>query len=141
MAEITNANDVRLVVRAVGVDDGIGLTDRARIVVDDFNFTIEEENEALSGVGNHTPVGVTRGDVEYTYSFTVQGEDGDLLQTIATSNGRSREIEFVATGRTFVVKMASGYLTSLSYDGNSGEAVEWAVDGLAVTADLRPLDE
>lgn len=140
MAEITNANDVRLVVRAVGGGSNIGLTDRARIVVDDFNFTIDEENEALSGVGNHTPVGVTRGDVEYGYSFTIQGEDGDLLETIATSNGRSREIEFVATGRTFVVKMASGYLTSMSYDGSSGEAVEWSIEGIAVTADLHRND-
>ena len=140
MAEITNANDVRLVIKAAGEDD-IGLTDRARIVVDDFNFTIEEDNEPLSGVGNQRPVGITRGDLEYTFSFTIQGEDGDLLQTIATRRGRSREIEFVATGRAFVVKMMSGYLTSLTYDGSTGEAVEWAAEGVAMSADLHDVDE
>ncbi len=137
MAEITNANDVRLVVKSADSDDSITMTNAARIVVDDFNFTIEEDNELLSGVGNQRPVGITRGDLEYTFSFTIQGEDGDLLQTVATRRGRSREIEFVATGREFVVKMMSGYLTSLTYDGSTGEAVEWSAEGVAMNADLR----
>ena len=136
MAEITNANDVRLVISAVGESD-YAMTDAARIVVDDFNFTIEEDNEPLSGVGNHRPVGITRGDIEYSFSFTVQGEDGDLLETIATRRGRSREITFTATGREFVCKMISGYLTSLTYDGSTGEAVEWAAEGVAMNADLH----
>lgn len=135
MAEITNANDVRLVVKT-GQNGDLGLTDRARIVVDNFNFTVDEDNEGLSGVGNHTPVGVTRGDVEYSWSFSIQGEDGDLLRAIALDNGRSREIEFLAKGRSFTVKMGSGYLTSLSYDGDSGEAVEWSAEGMAVTANI-----
>lgn len=137
MAEITNANDVRLVIKAADVSGEVAMTDAARIVVDDFNFTIEEDNQPLSGVGNQNPVGITRGDIEHSFSFTLQGEDGDLLETVATQEGRSREIEFTATGRVFVVKMMSGYLTSLSYDGSTGEAVEWSVEGVAMRAEVR----
>lgn len=137
MTEITNANDVRLVVRAVNVDGDLGLTDRARIVVNDFNFTVEENNEALSGVGNHLPVGVSRGNVEYSYSFTAQGEDGQLLSTVVQENGRSREIEFVAVARETTVKVASGYLTSLSYDGTDDEPTEWQAEGIALRAEFR----
>lgn len=137
MAEIRNANEVSLTIKAVGIDGSLYMTDRARLVVDDFNFTISEDNQSLSGVGNHTPVGVTRGNVEYEFSFTLMGEDGELLSTIATENGRSREIEFTASTDSFVAKMMSGYLTSLSYDGSDNDAVEWSAEGIAVSADLH----
>lgn len=134
MEEILNANQVDLVIKSDAGD--VEATNMARIVVDDFNFTFEEDNEPLSGVGNAKPVGITRGDMEYSFSFTVQGEDGELLETVATDDGRSRQIEFVATGDSFTVKMVGGFLTSLSYDGSSGDAVEWAAEGVASDADM-----
>lgn len=141
MAEITNANDVQLTVTP---RDGtrFDLTQAsetptgARIAVDNFNFTFTEDNQLVGGVGNHTPVGITRGNVEYEFSFTVMGEDGSMLGAVALDDGRAREIEFLAVTEQGTVKMTVGYLTSLSYDGSDGEAVEYSVEGVAVEATI-----
>lgn len=136
MPEITNANDVRLVVKAVG-GDGVTMTDRARVTVDSYSIGSEEENEAMSGVGNHKPVAVTRGNVTYNFSFTIQGEDAELFETIALDDGRAREIEFQAIGVDFVNKALGAYLTEFSNEGSDGDAVEYSVTGIATGADFH----
>lgn len=133
MVEVTNANDVVLTIAALGVDGTVDAREMARAVVQDYNFTTTEGNELISGVGIRQPKGVTRGDVTHSFSFTVQGEDANLLETVATEEGVSREIEFTALGNSFTSKASSAYLTTLARDGTSGEVEEWSVEGVVVT--------
>lgn len=137
MVEITNANDVVLTVAALGVDGTIDAREMARAVVQDYNFTTSEDNTLISGAGLYQAKGVTRGNVTHEFSFTITGEDANLLETVATENGRSREIEFTAIGNTFTSKASSAYLTELARDGTDGEAEEWSVSGVVVVMDYH----
>ena len=139
MVEITNSSQVSLEIKSGST---VALTNLARVAVADFNFTTSEDNQLVNGVGQQAPKGVTRGSITHEFSFTIQGEDADLLQAIAlepdgSGRYRSREFEFIARGQDFRVKMLSGYLTELSFDGSEGEAVEYSVSGVAVDAEIQ----
>jgi len=138
----TNANDVTLIVSRVERDeDGtrtgattIGTS--AAITVDDFELGTEEDLEGLSGIGNSEPLGTSRGDIEHTFSFMVQGEDADLFQDLASDEtGRSVELEILIRAEDYKDKMVGARAGTRTYSGSSGDPTEFQVEGIATGRD------
>lgn len=137
----TNANDVSLIVSQVERDDGqrVGtsrIVDTGRLVVDEFSIDTDEDLSALSGVGNDNPLGISGGDVEHTFSFTVQGEDAELFQQLATGDSqgektRSVELEIVAQLDDVSVTLTGARAGTRNLSGSSGDPIEFEVEGMA----------
>jgi hypothetical protein len=134
----TNANDVSLVVSEVNRDDSgtrngvseIGTT--STVVVDDFSIGTEEDLTSLSGVGNPEALGISQGDVEHSFSFTIQGEDANLFSSLASdSTGQATEIEIVVTLESYTTTLTGAYAGTRNLSGSSGDAVEYEVEGVA----------
>jgi hypothetical protein len=137
----TNANDVRLVVSRVERDETgtrtgtTQIASTAAIVVDDFSIDTEQDMEGLSGVGNFNPQGVSKGDLEHTFSFTVQGEDAELFGNLAATNGDANELEIVIQMEDYRDKLSGAYAGTRSLSGSSGDATEYEVSGMARSRD------
>jgi len=140
----TNANDVTLIVSRVIRDDSgarTGTTEIANtgaVVVDDFSIGTEEDLEGLSGVGNRTPQGISKGDVDHSFSFTVQGEDAELFQQIAegedgsAGNGTtSVELEIIARFEGINIVLSGAWAGTRNVSGSSGDPVEYEAEGMA----------
>lgn len=139
MTEITNANDVELILESDEDDTTRGTTGEAgRIVVDEFTITREEDDELVSGVGNRHSVGITNGDITHSWSFTIMGQDLDTFDMVATADGRSRR--FSMTARKFndngqkewEVSLPICKATSEEWDASTGDAMEYPVEGIAL---------
>lgn len=142
MAEniITNANDVELFLergsRKRGTPQEMG-----RIVVDEFTITKEEDDSLVSGVGFRLPGGITNGDVTFSFSFTMQGEDVSTFEMIANSDGESNVFSFTAqrpdSDGTVVweVSLDTCKATTEEISASSGDVMEYSVDGIAVSMD------
>lgn len=137
MAEITNANQVQLRVKQSG--ETTELKSMARAAVSDFSFTYTEDNQTVSGVGRSGNVGVTRGNKDTEFSFTITGDDAELFKAVVindTDTGilESRTFNFVARTPNFKLKATEARLTEFSFEGSDGEAVEYSVSGIATNA-------
>lgn len=137
----TNANDVTLIVSEVERDDDgtrtgsttIGTSNA--IVVDDFTIGTEEDLEGLSGIGNARALGISQGDIEDSFEFTVQGEDAELFQNLAASNGRANELEIIVRMDDYRDKLTGAFAGTRELSGSSGDPVEYAVSGIATGRD------
>lgn len=133
----TNANDVELIVSQVIRDESgsrTGTTELANtsfLVVDEFSIESDEDMEGLSGVGNPEALGISQGDVEHSFSFTVQGEDAELFKNLASEDGRAVELELVARLDDYKDKLTGARAGTRNLSGSSGDAVEYEVQGLA----------
>lgn len=137
----TNANDVELIVSQVNRDETgsrTGTTELANtafLVVDEFSIESDEDMEGLSGVGNAEALGISQGDVEHSFSFTVQGEDAELFKSLASDGGRAVELEIIARLDDYRDKMTGARAGTRNLSGSSGDAVEFEVQGLATGRD------
>lgn len=138
----TNADDVTLIVSQVERnDDGSRsgsreLTKTNAITVDDFTIGTEEDLTALSGVGNANPLGISQGDIEHSFDFTVQGEDADLFNALsADESGRAVELEIVVRAEDYKDKLVGAYAGTRELSGSSGDPIEYAVEGMATGRD------
>lgn len=150
MAEniITNANDVEVVLqqavdgqeedksRDTSSDGTLG-----RMVVDEFSITREEDNTLESGIGMRLPAGMSNGDITNSFSFTITGEDTKVFEMIATSDGRSNMFDFTARRtddsgtKQWEWSLTTCKATSEEVSASTGDAMEYAVDGIAVEVD------
>lgn len=138
----TNTDDVTLIVSQVIRDDSgtrtgsVELANTNAIVVDDFSIDTEEDMEALSGIGNAEALGISRGDIEHTFSFTVQGEDADLFNGLASDDdGRAVELEIILRAQDYKDKLVGAYAGTRSVSGSSGDAMEYEAEGIATGRD------
>ena len=138
----TNTDDVTLIVSQVIRDDSgsrTGTTELANtnaIVVDDFSIDTEEDLEALSGISNAEALGITRGDIEHNFSFTVQGEDAELFNGLASDDdGRAVELEIILRAEDYKDKLTGAYAGTRSVSGSSGDAMEYEAEGIATGRD------
>lgn len=137
----TNANDAELIVSKVERDESGSRTgetkiaDTARIVVDEFSISTDEDLDGLSGVGNSTPQGVTRGDIEHEFSFTVEGEDAKLFDGLAGDDGRANELEIIVRLQDWKDKLTGSYAGTRELSGTSGDAVQFQAEGIATGRD------
>jgi len=136
----TNANDVVLTVSRVERNDAgtiestTTLARTTTITVDDFSFDEEEDMSALSGISNANPLGISQGDVEYSFSFTVQGEDAELFTSLATDDGRAVELQIQAVGNSYKKVMGGARAGTRNYSASSGDATEFEVEGMATSS-------
>lgn len=138
----TNTDDVTLVVSQVERDDTGARTgtteivDTAAIVVDDFSIGTEEDLEGLSGIGNAEPLGISQGDIEHSFSFTVQGEDAELFTGLASGEeGRANELEIIVQAEDLRDKLTGAYAGTRNLTGSSGDPLEFEVEGMATGRD------
>lgn len=138
----TNTDDVTLIVSQVLRDDSgsrTGSTEIANtnaIVVDDFSIETEEDMEDLSGIGNAEALGVSKGDISHSFSFTVQGEDAELFNGLASNDtGRAVELEIIVVMEDYKDKLTGAWAGTRNVSGSSGDPVEFEVEGLATGRD------
>jgi len=141
---IDNANDVTLTLTK-GTGDGSTTVDTSgglgRLTADEFSITKEEDDSLISGLGRRRPDGVTFGDITFNWSFTIMGTDVELFKMIATEDGVSEAFSFsakkTADDGTLEWEYALEYCitTSEEMSASSGDAVEYAVEGIAVRMD------
>lgn len=133
----TNANDVTLTVSTVTRDSSGANTGSTKIgksgniSVDEFSIETEEDLTRLSGVGNAEALGISRGDVEHSFSFTVQGEDAELFSNLATDNGRANELQILVKLQDFKFKLTGAYAGTRNVSGSDGDPIEYEVGGIA----------
>lgn len=133
----TNANDVTLIVSVVERDDSgarIGtaeLVSTNAVVVDDFSIETDEDLEGLSGVGNPEALGISRGDIEHTFNFTVQGEDTELMTEVANDEGRANELEILAKFESVNIVLEGAYAGTRNTSGSSGDPIDNEFEGMA----------
>lgn len=137
----TNTDDVTLIVSQVLRDDSgtrTGSTQLANtnaIVVDDFSIETSEDMEGLSGIGNAEPLGVSKGDISHSYSFTIQGEDATLFNGLTSDDGRAVELEIIVVMEDYKDKLTGAWAGTRNVSGSSGDAVEYEVEGVATGRD------
>lgn len=137
----TNANDVELIVsRVIRNEQGVrtgneDITDTSRIVVDDFTIGTEEGLDALSGIGNPEALGISQGDVDHSFDFTVQGEHAELFKSLASDDGRANEMEIIVRLDDYRDKLTGAYAGTRELSGSSGDPVEYSVSGICTGRD------
>lgn len=137
----TNADDVELIVsRVIRNDAGVRvnstqITSSARVVVDDFTIGSEEDLEALSGIGNAEALGISQGDVEHSFEFTIQGEDAKTFKSLASDDGRANELEIVLRVDDYKDKLVGAYAGTREISGSSGDPIEYQASGIATGRD------
>lgn len=133
MAEIiTNANDVDLVITHAS---GRTSSAMSRVVADDFSLSRDADIELMSGVGNHLPTGISKGDVEFSFSFTLQGAYSEVMTGIAEGDGMPTICSSIMardTNTGYTHKLMTCVVETDTFSGTSGEATEMEVEGLAV---------
>lgn len=138
----TNADDVTLIVSRVIRDDSgtrtgsRELANTSAIVVDDFSIETDEDLEGLSGIGNAEALGISKGDIEHSFSFTVQGEDAELFNGLASDDdGRAVELEIIVKMENYKDKLTGAYAGTRNLSGSSGDPTEFEVEGIATGRD------
>lgn len=137
----TNANDVELIVSKVernasGSRTGsTKIVETAKVVVDEFSIDSDEDLEGLSGVGNPEALGISQGNVEHSFSFTIQGEYAKLFKNLASDNGRANELEIVARLDDYKDKLTGAKAGTRNLSGSDGDPIEYEVGGLATGRD------
>lgn len=133
----TNTDDVTLIVSTVDRDDTetrtgtTKLVETSAVVVDDFSIETEEDLEAMSGIGNAEALGISQGDVDHSFSFTIQGEDADVFQGLASDDGRAVELEIIVKMESYKDTLSGAYAGTRNISGSSGDAVEFEAQGIA----------
>lgn len=138
---ITNANDVELVIKGNNTKRGTAKS-MGRVVVDDFSITRDEDDSLESGVGHRLPSGISNGDIEHGFSFTIMGQDVDTFEMVATQDGRSNIFSFTAKNRDDDVieweyALDTCKVTSEEVSGSSGDTLEYSIEGIAVSLDKK----
>lgn len=140
----TNANDVRLIVSRITRDeDGrneVSIMDTASVVVDEFSIGSDEDLEGLSGIGNPEALGISRGDIEHSFSFTIQGEDAEVFNALVQEDGTAAELQIIVRMDAYVDKLVSAYAGTRNLSGSSGDPTEFEVEGIATSRDPGTVD-
>lgn len=144
MAEILNSDDVELIIEPRDADVDVSL---ARVEVDEMVMTNSQTLESHAGVGSGgEPKGLSSGDREYTFSYTLLGQSVSIYRTVAGQNGEMREYNMTArvpiedTNVDDVGDYVEFALTGCKSDeeqltASSDETLEYAVSGMATGMD------
>jgi len=134
--EVRSSNDVELVVS--GINERGTPRSMGRIIVDDFSLSREQDSELAHGVGYAMPAGIVDGQITFSGSFTLLGEDRELLDNISDRDGNTRVFSVVARSYNendeVVFEQSLDYVkaTAEEFSASSGDAVEFSVDYIAV---------
>lgn len=139
---VTNADDVDLYVDfSPATSDEDGETTAYRLIAQDFTITVDQTINSISGISQNVPKGLTKGDIEYTFSFSVQGQDTKVMENVSDDDGDSTVFDMNATKTDDNGNIEWEYsLTTCLADteevsGSTDEAMELSVEGMAAGFD------
>jgi len=154
--EPTNANDVRLLVEKVergGGEDGPTTTpivqsnrggeNIASIVVDQFSIDSGGNLDPLHGLSNEEALGMSQGNIEHEFSFTVMGEYYELLANVRRDGGetggdpRSVELKITAQWQGYRTILSGAFVEEKNSSVSDGETAEHEFSGYALRRDPR----
>jgi hypothetical protein len=153
--EPTNANDVRLTVSVARRDDDgsnpragptLGASESgsaASIVVDQFSIDSSGNLDPLHGLSNVQALGMSQGNIEHEFSFTVMGEYYNLLQNIRrdaqddSDDPRSIELFIVVQWQDYRTVLEGAYIEETNSSVSDGETAEHEFSGYALRRDPR----
>jgi len=148
--EPTNANDVRLTVSVARRDDdgnnpraGPTLGASGSVVVDQFSIDSSGNLDPLHGLSNVQALGMSQGNIEHEFSFTVMGEYYNLLQNIRrdaaedSDDPRSIELFIVARWQNYRTVLEGAYIEETNSSVSDGETAEHEFSGYALRRDPR----
>lgn len=130
---VTNADDVYLKVDFEQDDTW------HNVVGQDFSITSEQTIGSISGISQNKPKGLTKGDLEYSFSFTIQGADTEVMKKVSDSSGDAKPFNLVAKkmgeGEDADVEWEYSLTTCLAdteeISGTTDEAIEMSVEGMS----------
>lgn len=138
---VTNADDVDLFLDFnTGDDDDLGY----RVIAQDFTITVDQTINSVGGVSQNVPKGLTKGDLEYSFSFTIEGEDTKVMRNVSDSDGDSIPFDLTAskpsdTGADGETEWEYALITCLAeteeISATTDETVEMSVEGMAAVLD------
>ncbi|AGF91199.1 hypothetical protein HAPG_00013 [Halorubrum phage GNf2] len=144
----TNANDVKLIVSVVNRDESgsrtgtTRLADTSAVSVSDFTLGTEEDLSGLGGIGNPEDLGISQGDIEHTFSFTVEGEDAEVFNGLASDeDGRAVELEIIVKMEDFKSKLTGAKAGTRELSASSGDPIEYDVEGMSTGRTNGTLDD
>jgi len=132
---LTDANDVDVVFEQDGNQYGTP-NSMMRKTVNEFTITVGQTISSEGMVGQHAPAGLSKGDLEYTFSFTLSGDDGDIQGMVSDEIGDSLPFNMTAKKVEDGTEQWSYSLRTCLADteevtGTTGETLEVSVEGMA----------
>lgn len=139
MAElVTNADDVEVIIEN---ESGNFI----RVKAEEFTLTSEQDITSVSNVGQNIPRGLSKGDIEYTFSFTIEGDDTAIKQSVNDEVGDARPFGMTAGKPIEANESGAGggdeYEWEYGFDlcladteeitGTTGETLGYSVEGMA----------
>jgi len=147
--EPTNANDVRLTVSTIKRND-LGeayefpeIGSSASIVVDQFSIDSSGNLDPLHGLSNSEALGMSEGNIEHEFSFTVMGENYSLLNDIVQDSSdelggtRSVELQIVIHWQNYRTVLVPARVEERNSSVSDGETAEHEFSGYALRRDDR----
>lgn len=138
---ITNADDVDVYITEVS-DEVVNLIQTPyRVKANEFTITVDQDVGSSGTVGQNAPAGLTRGDLEYSFEFNIEGDDGGLQRVVSDNIGNSLPFSFRAEKPNLPDTEGGGWTyyfgTSLAeteeISGTSGEALGLSVEGMSTS--------
>ena len=151
--EPTNANDVRLVVsEVIRNDEGKEqetqeLGESTSVVVDQFSIDSSGSLDPLHGLSNPEALGMSQGNIEHEFSFTVMGEYYELLRDLrrrgdnSSGDPRSVELRIKAEWQGYRTVLNGAYVEEKNSSVSDGETAEHEFSGYALRRDPVSNDE
>lgn len=133
---ITNADDVDIVFTSEYIPGSEGETTMLRKNVNEFTITVGQTISSEGKVGANAPAGLTKGDLEYSYSFTIVGEDEDVQNMVSDDIGDSLPFDMIAKKvedgeEQWSYSFSTCLADTEEVTGTTGEALETDIEGLA----------
>ena len=151
--EPTNANDVRLVVsEVIRNDEGKEqetqeLGESTSVVVDQFSIDSSGSLDPLHGLSNPEALGMSQGNIEHEFSFTVMGEYYELLRDLrrrgdnSSGDPRSVELRIKAEWQGYRTVLNGAFVEEKNSSVSDGETAEHEFSGYALRRDPVSNDE
>ena len=139
---ITNADDVDIILESEVSDTRRGSPNSmGRIVADEFSISVGQTITSVSGVGYNTPAGLSKGDLEYSFSFVINGDDTTVMDMVSDADGDSLPFSYTARkvddngDVQWEYSLGTCLADTEEISGTTDETMQMSVEGLAVTVD------
>lgn len=139
---VTNADDVDVYLKANSEDIANTAdvpTSAMYIVGNEFSLSTEQDIESVGGFSQNVPKGLTKGDIEYSFDFSIDGENRDVQLLISDEDGDSRPFSMTVekpneanpdeTEWKYSFEVCLADTEEIS--GTTGEAIGLSVEGMA----------
>lgn len=140
---VTNADDVEVVIDSYEAPTD-SIETPVRIKANEFTISVEQDINSVGAISQNTPKGLTKGDLEYSFEFSIEGDDVDIQALVSGVQGDSYPFDMAArkptTGEADIQYEWEYSLETCLADteeitGTTGEALGFSVEGMAAGLD------